>query len=397
MPSLLLAYDYPPLPGGISRALGEIARHAPAGELLVSTGTLPDGAATDQASGAWVDRLPVASGRLRSGPGLARWAGRAGALVRRHQAGFVWAGNLKPAGHVARWLRWRHGIPYGLIVYGLDVALLHQQVTHPGLKRRLARGILAGAAGTVAISAWTAEQFRKLARALDVPDAGTRARVIPLGVDAARFRPDVPVDALRRRLGLGTRRWLLTVARLVPHKGIDVGFEVLAGLRQQGFDLGYLVAGEGPARPALERRAAELGVSEVVRWCGHVREPELPALYAAADIYLGLSRPVGPEVEGFGLSLLEAQAAGRPVVAGIGGGTGDAVADGVTGFLVLPETPAAAIAAVAALLRNPALARAVGTAGRSRMERDFRWDRVVSDLRQAALEFSAGSVAPAGR
>ncbi len=397
MPSLLLAYDFPPLPGGIARALGEIARHAPAGELLVSTGTLPEAASTDRESGAWIDRLTVPSPRLRTVPGLARWAVRADTLARQHRVGFVWAGNLKPAGHVARWLQFRRGIPYGLIVYGLDVARLHEQVGASGLKRRLARGILAGAAGTVAISGWTAARFRELARSLGLPEVQAEVQVIHLGVDTKRFRPECPVAELRQRLALGGRRWLLTVARLVPHKGIDLGLEVLAGLRDRGFDVGYLIAGEGPARAALERHAEALGVQDAVRWCGHVAERDLPALYAVADVYLGLSRPIGPAVEGFGLSLLEAQATGRPVVAGLGGGTGDAVAHGVTGFLVSPDQAAPAIGAVAELLQDRSRAEVIGAAGRARMEREFGWDRVVRDLDRAAASFSGARAGRAGR
>jgi len=394
MPSLLLAYDFPPLPGGIARALGEIARHAPAGQLLVSTGTMPGAEAMDSAGG-WVDRAPVPSRRLRTIPGLVRWAARADGLVRRHRPGFTWAGNLKPAGHVARWLRFRHGIPYGLIVYGLDVALLQEQAAASGLKRRAARGIMASAAGTVAISRWTAERFADLAQSLGLPGAAGRIRVVHPGVDTGRFRPGGPDAGWRERLALGHRPWLLTVARLMPHKGVGLGLEVLADLRAAGLDAGYLVAGEGPARPALERQAQALGVADAVRWCGHVDERDLPALYATADVYLGLSRQSGPEVEGFGLSLLEAQASGLPVVAGSGGGTGDAVAHGVTGILVPPERAAAA-RAVAGLLRDPARARTLGAAGRARMEREFGWDRVVADLGRAAADFS-GAAAPAGR
>ena len=135
----------------------------------------------------------------------------------------------------------------------------------------------------------------------------------------------------------------------------------------------------------------------MVRWCGHVPEADLPALYAAADVYLGLSRPIGPHVEGFGLSLLEAQAAGRPVVAGLGGGTGDAVAHGVTGFLVPPDQCAPALAAVAELLRDRSRAQVVGAAGRARMEREFGWDRVVRDLNQAAAAFRSAPAARVGR
>jgi len=234
----------------------------------------------------------------------------------------------------------------------------------------------------------------------ELQKAAERVRVIPLGVDAERFRPEADPAALRARLGLaGPRRWALTVARLVPHKGIDTTLEVVAGLAREGVDLGYLVVGEGPMRAALEAQAAALGIADRVRWLGGVPDDRLPGVYAAADLYLGLSREEGPQAEGFGLALLEAQAAGLPVVAGRGGGTADAVADGVTGVLVPPTELPVILAAARALLGDDARARAMGAAGRERVEREFGWSRVLRDLDAAAAGFTAAKAAagPAGR
>ncbi len=390
-PALLLVHDFPPIGGGIARAMGELARHAAPGRLIVSTGQESGSERFDASVSSKIDRLDVPSERLRHITGLARWAMRARALARHNTVRFVWAGNLKPAGHIARWLAARDRLPYGLLVYGLDLNRIRLQAQRSPMKRRVARGIIGSAAGTVAISGWTAERFRELALELDLPDAAGRVRVVPLGVDTSRFRPDPARLALRERLGLGGRdRWALTVARLVPHKGIDVALEVVAALTRAGHDLGYAVVGEGPDRQALEGRAASLGIADRVRWLGGLPDEALPGCYAAADLYLGLSREEGPQAEGFGLALLEAQASGLPVVAGRSGGTADAVADGRTGLLVPPTEVPAVIAAARLLLDDRVRALAMGAAGRERAEREFAWERVLGDLDASAAAFIAG-------
>lgn len=395
--SLLLAYDFPPIGGGIARALGEIARHATDGSLTVSTGRMPGSDAFDARCPGPVDRVPVPSERLRSWYGLAAWSWRAGRLARQDGAGFLWAGNLKPAGHVARYVGRRQQLPYGLIVYGLDVQLLLRQSGVDAARRRRAAGIVGEAAGAVAISHWTASRYCELARTLGVPEAAERLRVVPPGVDGEQFRPGLGTEAIRLRYGLDRRPWLLTVARLQRHKGVDRGLEVLRWLRQQGLDVGYAIVGEGPARPELEQMAVELGVAAQVRWLGPVPDADLPALYGAAAVYLGLSREEGPQAEGFGLALLEAQAAGLPVVAGAGGGTVDAVTHGVTGFVVPTRDELPAAHSVQALLLDPARARVMGAAGRARVEREFTWSRVTQALDAAAAAFRDGWASRAGR
>ncbi|MEO8138973.1 MAG: glycosyltransferase family 4 protein [Gemmatimonadota bacterium] len=387
-PSLLLVHDFPPIGGGVARAMGELARHATAGQLIVSTGRQSGSEAFDATCPARIDRVQVPSERLRQIAGLARWAFRARALARESGAAFVWAGNLKPAGHVARWLAARDRLPYGLIVYGLDLNRIRLQASRSPIKRRAARGIIGNASGTVAISAWTADTFRSLALELGLPEAAERVRMIPLGVDPEMFRPSPDRESLRRRLGLsGPRRWALTVVRLVPHKGVDVALRLVAELAREGMDLGYLVVGEGPERAALERQAESLGIADRVRWLGRVPDEELPGYYAAADLYLGLSREEGLQAEGFGLALLEAQAAGLPLVAGRSGGTADAVADGISGLLLPPTDLPAILGATRGLLLDDPRARAMGRAGRLRAEREFGWTRVLGDFEAAAAAF----------
>jgi len=122
-------------------------------------------------------------------------------------------------------------------------------------------------------------------------------RTVNLGTDPRRFRPGLHSSEVRARYGLGPGRWLLTVARLAAHKGIDTGLHILTALRQDMPDLHYAVVGSGVKQSELERLARELGVADRVRFLTGVPDRDLPAVYDAADVYLGLSRPTELMVE----------------------------------------------------------------------------------------------------
>lgn len=379
-PHLLLAYDFPPIGGGISRWMAELAYKYPEHALLVSTGTVAGAEAVDAALPVTVDRVPVPSGRLRTLPGLWTWSRRVVELADQHRVRFTWCGNLRPAAYPARWLRARRRVPYGVMVHGGDVLTVRDQVAKSSRKRRVARALLGDADVVVANSRWTSDRVRELASDLNLPDGGPLVEVVPLGTDPARFRPDLDVTDVRARYGLDGGPWMLTVARLVPHKGMDVALEVLGRLAARHPDLRYAIAGEGPDRERLARHAAEQGVGDRVRFLGLVPEELLPPLYAAADVYVGLSREEGREVEGFGISFVEASASGLPVVAGRAGGVPDAVREGETGFLVEPTDVEAATAAVEALLDDPARADRMGATGRRAAETMYHWERVARAL-----------------
>lgn len=362
--------------------MAEVAHRYPGG-IVVSTGTMPG--ADD--SGMTVDRIGVPAARLRTLPGLRAWAVRARRLADERGAGFAWCGNVRPAGYVGWWLDCRAGVPYGVILYGGDLLRLRERYRRSVLKRAVARRLLGDARWLVAISAWTADLARQVLAELGAGDPD-RVRVVPLGSDPDRFRPDADRRAVQSRYRIPSdRRRILTVARLVAHKGIDTAIEVLGRLADRYPDLEYLVVGDGPDRDRLGRLAAAAGVADRVRWLGAVPNDDLPGLYALADLYLGLSREDGLEVEGFGIALADAAAAGVPVIAGRSGGTAEAVKDGETGQLVDPADPAAVAEIVAGLLDDPGRRAALGAAGRQWVVRELNWDRSVAalaDLSRAA-------------
>lgn len=382
--TLLLAHDFPPMYGGIARLHGELAKRYPRGELIVSTPGDPDAPEVDAGLGAVIDRLPIGARRTRTLPGLLLWSRRAARLAREHRARFVLCGNVKPAGYPARWVYERVRVPYGLFLYGADLLSEEHKIRHSAVKRRIARAIFGGAAVLVAISAWTRDLALTVLGDLGLDGHGQRLRIVHLGTDPAVFRPGVDPGALRARAGLPGegRRWLLTVARLEPHKGIDTVIEALPAIVRAAPDVGYLIAGRGPDRCRLEKLARQRQVADRVRFLDAVPEADLPALYNLAAVYVAASRRAGAlGVEGFGIAIVEAAACGVPVVAGDAGGVPDAVRDGETGVLVPPGDAAAFAAAIGRLLADGELRGRLGQNGRRAVETYYNWDRVVRDLR----------------
>jgi phosphatidylinositol alpha-1,6-mannosyltransferase len=151
----------------------------------------------------------------------------------------------------------------------------------------------------------------------------------------------------------------------------------------------YAIGGEGPDRVRLAALARELGVEARIDWLGYVAREQLPELYASADLFVLPSRslPERGDVEGFGMVLLEAQAAGTPVVAARSGGMPDALEEGQTGVLVEPGDHAGLSQVVSALLADRARLTRMGEAARTHAA-TRSWRAAAGVLREA---FASGS------
>jgi phosphatidylinositol alpha-1,6-mannosyltransferase len=211
------------------------------------------------------------------------------------------------------------------------------------------------------------------------------------GADVDAFRPDLDVDEIRARHGLGGRPIVVCVSRLVPRKGQDVLIRAMPDVVRRVPDAALLIVGDGPYRPALERLAFEAPPRSVIL-AGEVGEDELPRYYAAGDVFAMpcRTRKGGLEVEGWGNVFIEAAACGRPVVVGDSGGARESLVDGVTGHLVEGANVQQVADTVAGLLEDPARAAAMGRAGRERVERSFTWPRAAGQLAGWLREAAAG-------
>jgi len=219
---------------------------------------------------------------------------------------------------------------------------------------------------------------------------GRTATVITHGADfgdAEHRNPPSPqaIQAVRERYALDDKFVLLTVNFLHPRKRIDLFLRAFAVLKASVPHAVALVVGAGPENDALRALANELGIADAVRFTGFVPDEWLPAYYAASDVYVHTCK-----LESFGLSVLEASAAGLPVIAVNEGGPREIVVDGETGLLV-DAAPDALANAARELANNPARRSEMGAVGQQRVKNLYSWQRgareflnVVNGLRQPA-------------
>jgi glycosyltransferase involved in cell wall biosynthesis len=203
---------------------------------------------------------------------------------------------------------------------------------------------------------------------------GRELTVIPSAVDLARFRPDLDASGLRADLHLEGKRVAVFTGRLVPHKGVDVILEALALLPR---DVVLVVIGAGPRLPSLVGLARRLGVSDRVRFCPAVSDEELPRFLALGDVFVF---PSQNRLEGFGLAVAEAMAAGLPVVVADMPGVREVIEPGREGLLAEPLIASDFAEKVRTILDDPSLAKRMGRAGRDRAEARYGLPIVARSL-----------------
>ncbi len=332
----LIAYEYPPLIGGMATYAQALTRHMLAAGYDVHVFANRDASpiAGDAASG----RSPADTGGPSVHPILTTDLARdlPGLLGQRMDCWHAINFGYAPLAILRR--------PFVLTVHGTDFLTpwvgwtmdrlplmwrLAGCAATPWMRRRLATPGLRCVDRVLTCSRFSADTFAR-----HYP-AAPPALVVPNGVDDRFFR----VAGVEHR----HPRRLLTVGNLDSanlRKNVDGLIRAMA-LVGERLDLECLVVGDGCERASLERLAADLGVSRRVRFTGRLSDAALIEAYASCSLFVLVPRPRPPDIEGFGIVYLEAAAAGTPSLAGRHGGAGDAIAEGVSGFFAADHTPQA--------------------------------------------------------
>ncbi len=207
-----------------------------------------------------------------------------------------------------------------------------------------------------------------------VPESKTL--VIPNGIDTARFHPRSPDADRRRALGIPPgARVIGTIGRLAEIKRQDVLIAAFAGLADRFPEVHLLLVGDGPLEADLRALTAGLGLAERVHFAGYESQPER-ALWQM-DVFALTSRS-----EGMPVSILEAWAAGVPIVASNVGGIPELITDGQTGRLVPALDVSAATEALAGLLADPDQARSLAAAGSALVESSYSLTRMADSYQE---------------
>lgn len=221
--------------------------------------------------------------------------------------------------------------------------------------------------------------------------------VIPNTVDHERFRPGVDGAPIRARLHLRPEdRVVLFIGRVVPHKGI----EHLVEAAKHVPDASFVIAGDGPFLPTVRKLASAFGVEDRVLFPGKVRYRDLPAYYAACDVFV---LPSVSRLEAFGIVALEAMATGKAVVVSDIPGVREVITDGVEGLVADVMNPEDLAEKIHTLLSDPEARRAIGARGREKVENRFvigqvvdAVERVYRSVVEGSESAPAAAVAPTG-
>jgi len=220
----------------------------------------------------------------------------------------------------------------------------------------------------------TSELYAKTSRILSMRKE--HVVVIENGVDAQRFNPSIHADDLRSQLKLDKSRVVIFVGALTRwhgYKGLDVLMKSIAMLKHQRTPIKLLVVGAGDLSDRYCHLAAGLGIGNYVIFAGNVPDDELPKYYAASDV---LVLPSKDRSEGFGLTILEANATGKPVIGTDVGGIPSVIRNGYNGLLVPPNDYEALAQTIIKALENEQSLRQMGKNGRALAER-FDWSIVA--------------------
>ncbi len=208
---------------------------------------------------------------------------------------------------------------------------------------------------------------KRIVELYHVDDA--KVRVVPNGVDPEKFKPTIIAEDSKKEYGLDQKQVVLFVGRLIPRKGLNFLIEAARTVVKEKPETTFVIVGNGPLRNQLASTIEKLNLLGSFHFLGDVDDKALRSLYNYADVF------VLPSIqEGQGITLLEAQASSKPVVAFNVSGVAEVVANGKSGFLVERGNSEMLAKYIVNLLSDTALREKMGAAGREYVLQNLTWD-----------------------
>ncbi len=379
---LLLSEIFPPKTGGSGRWFWEVYSRLPPQDALIVTGEDSTAEAFDKSHSLPVLRIPLHMDswdlrKFRNLRDYARTAWQLARLVRQRRVPALHLARNLPEGFLGYLVHLLTGVPYLMYCHGEDVNVSRTSRELTWMTNRVlsrCRLVIANSRNTE----------RLLLNDWRMP--AERVRVVYPGMDAQQFVPAPRDERVRMELGWSERTVLLTVGRLQQRKGHDMLIRALPKIRTAVPNVLYAIIGEGEQAEALRQLAAQESVSEHVQFLGSVSDERMIACYQQCDLFALPNREIAGDIEGFGMVLLEAQACGKPVLAGDSGGTAETMQVPQTGRIVDCTSPEPLAAALIELLSNPTELETVGRRARLWAADNFDWSVVASRAHAAFNE-----------
>lgn len=367
--TLVLTENFPPLSGGSGRWFWELYSRLPREDYLIVADNAEGAALFDQSHDLNIVRMPLKSREwgFKSKQGLSHywrtfWALRK--LITQHNITHIHCGRVIHEG-VTSWLLSRFSrLQYSCYVHGEDVETAATSREHDLMVRQVCKG-----AQSIICNSYNSEAIVKRLGYAD----SSKIKVLHPGVNTQHFKPAAPDPSFREKMGWAERLVIITVGRLQRRKGQDYMVEAMATLSQSYPQLLYCIIGSGELQSELEQRVQQLGLQQQVQLRSGLSDQEMIQCYQQCDLFLLPNRTIDHDVEGFGMVLIEAQACGKPAIAGNSGGTLETLVEGETGHIIDCSTPDALSNNLSDLLSNAELLLSMGHRGRARVEQEFDW------------------------
>jgi phosphatidylinositol alpha-1,6-mannosyltransferase len=386
--AIVLSEIFPPTKGGSGKWLSEIYARMPERSCVMVVGNAHCGAESGSCDEEYFqlvsrENLAMDFRGISTLPSLRNYHRifrRVCQIAKLHQIQSIHAARPLFEGLVARLVKMRLGLSYVCFVHGEDIniAKTSRELT------LLTRSVLGHAEKLIANSTFTKDL---LLNDWNVPS--NRIELMHPGVDCEFFTP--LENPQPRQLFREKQKVLLTVGRLQERKGHDTLIAGLPEIRKQFPNVLYAIAGDGEQRPVLQQMVSRLELEAHVRFLGEIDDSTLRQAYRECDLFALPNRTIGRDVEGFGIVLLEAQACGKPVIAGKSGGTQDTLLPGRTGFLIDcqdPKNPSELVGAICKLLADDSERERMGRDARAFVQNSFDWECLAKKAKRVlSLEY----------
>ncbi len=353
---LLVTGDFLPIKGGISTLFFELCSKIP--QIIVLTKKTSDDEAFDSSQHISIRRVNIFNKSIQ--PFI--FVLNAFRIVKKEKIDKLICGQLLVPGFVGYIIHKLLRKPYYVCTYGPEFN--ENKLFFPLMKL-----ILKNATKIITIS-----NFAKI-QLIKQNILPSKIAVFTPGVNLSRFNTNLNAEKILKRHNLYNKKVLLTASRLDINKGIDKMINLMPEILRKYPNLVYIIVGRGRAERYLKKLAAKKSKDNII-FVGEASDETIALYYASCDVFILLTREVPSKgfVEGFGIVFLEANACGKPVIAGKAGGSPEAVEDKITGFVVDPLDDKEILSSIEKLLENRTLREKLGSNGRIRAENEFSWD-----------------------
>ncbi|WP_440903476.1 glycosyltransferase family 4 protein [Catenovulum sp. SX2] len=367
---LVLTENFPPLSGGSGRWFWELYSRLPKSDYLIVADNIPEALSFDQTHDLNVIRLPLSSREwgFRSLQGLKfyfRVVKQLLKIIKEHEVTHIHTGRVIHEGVTAWIISKLTKVDYLCYVHGEDVETAATSREH----NLMVKHVCSSAQKLICNSHNSANIVKRLNYASD-----DKIHILHPGVDSKTFKPIEEDADFKAAMGWQDKKVIITVGRLQQRKGQDVLIQAMPQILASHPDAIYAIIGRGECKQSLEKLIEQLNLQDKVQLLDEISDAQMIKCYQQCDLFVLPNRTIGNDLEGFGMVLVEAQACGKPVIAGDSGGTRETMLVNETGFIVDCRTPEPLATKISEVLADePKLAK-MGELGRQHVENELDWE-----------------------